>query len=55
MMLATLAVMEMKSDYRMMVHVSGSPVTNNRIAPTKPDPSSLQYSQFTAPMLPLQL
>src|SRR5258707_6389637 len=53
-MLAMVAVMEMKSDCRMMVHVSGSPVTNNKIAPTKPDPSSLQYSQLTAPMLPLQ-
>src|SRR5215468_9269015 len=48
--LATLAVMEMKSDCRMMTHVSGSPVTNNKMAPTKPDPSSLQYSQFTALM-----
>src|SRR5215467_12609922 len=54
MMLATLAVTEMKSDCRMMVHVSGSPVTNNKIAPTNPDPSSLQYSQFTAPTLPLE-
>src|SRR6266436_1964471 len=55
MTLATLAVMEMKSDCRMMTHVSGSPVTNNKIAPTKPDPSSLQYSQFTAPILYLDL
>src|SRR5262252_1421875 len=54
MMLATLAVMEMRSDCRMMTHVSGSPVTNNKIASTKPDPSSLQYCQFTGPMLHLQ-
>src|SRR5467141_600732 len=55
MTLAPLAVMEMKSDCRMMTHVSGSPVTNNKMAPTKPDPSSLQYSQFTAPMRHLEL
>src|SRR5215471_6188571 len=51
MMLASVAVMEMSSDCRMMTHVSASPVTSNRIASTKPVPSSLQYSQLSALML----
>src|SRR6266446_990563 len=54
MTLATLAVMEMKSDCRIIAHVSGSPVTNSKIASTNPDPSSPQYSQLSAPMLHLQ-
>jgi len=42
MRLATVAVMEMKSDWRMMAHVSGSPATNSKTASIKPVPSSVQ-------------